>query len=122
MRNAPRLVQQHAVGLQGVADLLARRNVLPLQLDDTAEEIQPHQGRLAPLEGELDRLDVFRLRRDVLPDIGLQSRVRHPPRFMLRVDCLLREVEAVAAIEVAEGADRLDQHVQAALARGEGRR
>ena len=79
---------------------------------DAAEEIESYQGRLASLEGEIDRLHVFRLRGQVLANIRLERGVGHPPRFMGRVERPLGKVETVTTIQVADRANRLGEHVQ----------
>ena len=49
---APIVIYKRAVGLEGVADGHARRAVLLLKGHGLAEEIQPHEGRLAALPGK----------------------------------------------------------------------
>ena len=71
---APLVVEPQRVGLQRVADLLARAERL-LQLDDTAEEVDAEQGRLAAVPDELDHRG--RLRLDVLLDVVREHFVRH---------------------------------------------
>ena len=71
----PGVIEQEAVGLEGVADARARWAVLLLERDDPLEEFHSHQGRLAPLPGEAD----LRGRRgdNVLLDEALQHVLGH---------------------------------------------
>ena len=111
----PVVVEQRGVGLQGVAHHLARPGVPTLELDDPAVEVQTHHGRLAPLEGE-DRLGLVPVRVEQLDDVLLEDVVGHP-EARARVELLLRQVEAVGAVEVAHRAGRLGHDVEGA-ARG----
>ena len=70
---APLVVQQRAVGLEGVGDRLAVAGELLLELDGLAEELLARQQRLAALPAELG---LHRLGRDVLAGVGLQRRRR----------------------------------------------
>ena len=51
---APGIIQQGAVGLDGVLDLLARPTVLLGQLERPAEELHPHERGFAPLPRDRD--------------------------------------------------------------------
>jgi len=64
----PFVVEPGAVGLDGVQDALAGLAVLRSQLDDAAEEVQPHQRRLAALPRDID-LGRSLLRLQQLPDV-----------------------------------------------------
>lgn len=48
---APFVVEQRAVGLDGIVDAFAA-GMLPLQLDDLAEELHPEQRRFPALPSE----------------------------------------------------------------------
>ena len=61
---APFVIQQDAIGLQGIRDLFSV-GVSLLQLDDLAEELDAQQRWLATLPGEIDLR--ARLAPDVLP-------------------------------------------------------
>ncbi len=111
---APFVVDEDAVGLEGVRDAFAVAVVL-LELHGAPEEVHPHERRLAALPGEVDLGDVLRL--DVSPDVGFQRFLVHAPGFsIVRVKLLLLQVEAVRAVDVAYGAGGLGHDVN-----GEGR-
>ena len=107
---APLVVEQRAVGLQGVADLLARLGEPRLQLDDESEEVDPHHRGLAALPRH-DDLGCVRLGLDQLADVGLQQIGRHS-KPAVRVEHLLGQEEAVLAVEVARRARGLGHHVE----------
>lgn len=111
----PGVVEQDAVGLQGVDDLSSGGRKLLLQLDDVFEEFETEQRRFAPLPGERDFLGLGGLRRDVLTDIRFERFGRHPPRAVIGIQLFLVQVVAVLAIEVADRADRLGHDVHALL-------
>ena len=113
------VVDQRPVGLDGVDDPLPGSRVLPLQLDGAPEEVQTHHGGLAALpgHGHLGR-PVMGL--DQLADVGLQQRLGHP-EAAARIQPLLGEVEAVRAVEVADGAGRLGQEMEGWRPRAGGR-
>ena len=71
---APFVVEQRAVGLDGIVDAFAA-GILPLQLDDFAEELHPEQRRFPTLPGECDFRNI--LPYDVLPHIGLEDLIGH---------------------------------------------
>ena len=84
--------------------------------------INDEEGGLAALPGEGDDGSVLRL--NVLADIGLEDRGLHGPagvqggRFrrgagVLRVERFFLEIEAVFAIEIADGPDGLGHDVKA---------
>src|SRR5215471_8616798 len=105
------MIKQYAVGLQSVENRLAP-GVFLLQLNSFFEEANAQQGRLAALPGEIDLR--YGLPPDVLPDIFLQHRIAHPPFAFFGIEFLLFQVKAVFAIEVADGADGLGEHVETA--------
>ena len=81
-----------------------------LQLERAAEEVEPHERRLAALPGERDGVCMVGL--DQLPDVLLEDVVRHP-KSRARVEGLLVEEEAVRAAEIADRSRRLRHHVEA---------
>ena len=108
-KRAPLVVERRAVGLDRVGDLLARA-LVPLDvLDRALEEVEAHQRRLAALPAD-DHLGAG-LRLEQLPDVGLEQLVGHPEPAA-GVEHLLREEEAVLAVEVADRARRLGQQVE----------
>ncbi len=107
----PVLVEQRAVGLQVVFDALSGLRVLPLQRDHLAEEVEPHQRRLAALPGEDDF--VAGDAGDVVADEALQHVVVHAAAARTAGQRLLGQVEAVRAVEVARRAGGLRHHVEA---------
>ena len=72
----PFVVQQHAVGLDRVHDLLARPLVLRHHIDGSPEKRQTHQCRLASLPLDFDLR--VRLRGHQLAAVALQHIVGHP--------------------------------------------
>ena len=106
----PFLVEQRAVGLQVVFDSLSGLRVFLLQRHDLAEEVEPHQGRLAALPREDDFFG--RHARDVVAHEALQHLVVHVPAARAARQRLLAEVEAIRAVEIAGRAGRLGHHVE----------
>ena len=106
---APLVVEQRAVGLDRVRRPAVRALVAFDVLDRALEEVEAHQRRLAALPGDDDLRP--RLRLEQLADVGLEQLVRHPEPAA-RVEHLLREEEAVLAVEVADGAGRLGEHME----------
>jgi len=116
----PVLVEQHAVGLQVVLDALAGLAVAVLQRDHLLEERQPHDRGLAALPGEHHLVAGLRL--DVLADVLLEQ-IGGDARVGLMAEQLgLVQIEAVRAVEVAQGPGRLDHRVEAVLPPGRQRR
>src|SRR5579884_419551 len=52
------------------------------------------------------------LRQDVIPDVGFKHLLRHRPVSLAGIQIFLFEIEAVAAIEVADRPRRLGHHVE----------
>ncbi len=103
-------VEQGGVCLEGVFDGLAV-GVLGLEGDGLAEEFDAEQGGLAALPCEAD---VGRgLGLDVLADVVFEQLGGHAP-FAFGVEGFLFEVEAVLAVEVADGPDGLGHDVEGA--------
>ena len=106
----PFLVQQCPVRLDRVDGPLPRLQIPLRELDRAAEELDPHQRRLTALPGD-HHLRHPRVRLDQLPNICLQQLVRHPePRA--RIQHLLRQEEAVGAVEIAHRTRRLRQQMK----------
>ena len=107
---APLVGQQGAVGLDRVQHPLPGPRVLTLQFDGAAEEIQAHHRRLAALPGHYHLRDPG-MGFQELPDIGLLQ-IRGHPEPGPRVEHLLRQEEAVLAIQVAYRTRRLRHHMK----------
>ncbi len=108
--HAPVVVEQQAVGLEGVLHRLAGLAVLVDQLDRAAEELELHQRRLAALPGHRDLRRAVRL--EQLADVGLERGLGHAV-LVVRVQRFLGQEEAVGAVDVAGRAARLGQQVEA---------
>ena len=106
---APLVGELGAVGLNRVLDRHAGAAMLLDARDRAAEEVEPHQRRLAALPGNRDLGS--RLRLEQLPDVGVEQIVRHA-EAVARIQHLLREEEAVLAIEIADRAGGLREHVK----------
>ncbi len=107
---APLVVEERAVGLDGVEDPLSRPAEPALELERADEELEPHQCRLATLEGHHDLVGT-RVGRQQLPDVGLVDVGVHPEPAA-GVELVLGQEEAVLAVQVADGAGRLGHHVE----------
>ena len=109
----PRIVEQDAIGLEGVGDLLAV-GIFLLDLDEIPEIIDTQQRRFPALPGKIHHRRIVRL--DILPDVALQHIFVHRPlidmRIGLRIQQFLFEIEAVFAVEIADRPDGLSQHVE----------
>src|SRR5215469_16166609 len=79
--------------------------------DHLPKEIQAHQGRLAALPRQAYNWSLVSL--DELADVGLHDLGRHP-EVAARVELFLVEVEAVFAIEIADGTGGFRQDVECA--------
>ncbi len=75
---APVLVQQDAVGLQGIGDELTVCAVLFLKIDDLFIKIQSHQGRLPALPG---KTAIRQTQPEIAFDQMLQDLSAHAVRF-----------------------------------------
>ncbi len=106
----PLLVEQGRVRLDRVQCALAGLEVLRRQLDRPAEEVEAHQRGLAPLPGD-HHLGNARVGLDQLADVRLEQVVGHA-EARPGVEHLLREEEAVRAVEVADGAGGLGKQVE----------
>ncbi len=107
--SAPLVIEEDAVGLEGVLDPGARLLIFFLELHGPAEEIEPHQGRLASLpgDGHLRNLVGF----EKLPDIGLVHLIGHP-ETTAGIKPLLLQEEAVVAVQIAGRTRRLGHDVK----------
>ena len=106
---APFVVEQRAVGLDGVGNDFTAREFF-LERDDFAEKIDAEQGGFAALPGEIDFGDGLAM--DVLADVFLQHRVAHAPLVFAGIEIFLFEIETIFAIEVANRPDRFGQDVK----------
>src|SRR5262249_15779338 len=68
------------------------------------EKIESHQGRFAALPRKTHDRRLMGI--DELPDVGIHDLIRHL-EAALRIQLFLVEIEAVFAVEVADGAGRL---------------
>ncbi|MNI60799.1 hypothetical protein D3C73_1160320 [compost metagenome] len=109
-KGAPLVIEQGAIGLQGIADDLAIGE-LTLISDRPLKKIQPQQRRLTTLPGEFHFRAV--LRRDVTLHIRTQHFVGHTEALAGREQLFFFQIKAIAAIEVADRPDRLGHKVQA---------
>ena len=107
---APVVIQQKAVGLEGVFDRLAGLAVLLDQLDRMLKKFKFHQRRLAALPGHRDVGHAVRF--EQLADVGLERGRRHPAP-VVRVERFLGQEEAVGAVDVASRAAGLGQQMKA---------
>ena len=112
---APVGVEECAVGLEGVVDFFGWGAVFGLEFYDAFEEVEAHEGGFAALPGEVDFGDVLVL--DVLADVVVEGFGGHAEGVEARfavggVEFFFFEVEAVFAIEVADGADGFGHDVE----------
>ena len=106
---APLVGQQGPVGLDGVLERLAGAAGLLGQGHGPPEEVDAHEGGLAPLPGH--RHLAVGLGGDVLAEVGRQHVVGHAEP-VAGVERLLGQEEAVLAVEVADRPGRLGQDVE----------
>jgi hypothetical protein len=106
----PLVVDQRGIRLQRVEDPLPRRRVPRLEFEGAPEEVDAHQRRLATLEGD-HHLVGTPLRREQLADVRLVH-VRRHAEPAAGIELLLRQEEAVLAIQVADRSGRLRHHVE----------
>ena len=117
-KGGPLLVQERAVGLQGVADDAPGGRVFFLQRHRAAEEIEPYQGGLATLPAEPDLRRARRdLRRDIVAHIGLKDVVRHPELLFVRIETFLLQIVAVGTVQIAARPVGLAHHLEGARVR-----
>ncbi len=106
---APLVVEPGAVGLNRVGDRLSGSSIRSHELDGTREEVETHQRRLASLPRDRDLGPCLRL--EQLPDVDLEQLVGHP-ETAAGIEHLLRQEEAVLAVQVADGAGRFRQQME----------
>ena len=106
---APFVVQEGAVGLQGVLDAHARTLVLLLQSHGLPKPVESHQGWLAALPGKGDLRDLLGL--DVLTGVLLEQVQRHA-EVRSGIEILLGQEIAIGAVQVADRAARLEHDVE----------
>ena len=106
---APSVVEQEAVGLERLLNRLPGPLVFFHELDRALEELDLHQRRLAALPG--DRHLGGAMGFEELPDIVLERLRRHPV-LVIGIKSLLRQKEAVGAVDVARRAAGFGQEVE----------
>lgn len=105
-KTAPLIViEEYAVGLEGIGDDLAVGAVLPLKLDDFFVEVQPHQSRLAALPG---KAAAGQVELEVAGDHSLCNLVAHSVGTAAK-DARLAGIKAVLAVDIAIGPGRFYQ-------------
>ena len=107
---APGVVEQDAVGLEGLLNRLPGLAVFFDEFDGALEEFELHQRRLAALPG--DRHFGRAMRLEQLADVALERRLRHPV-LVVGVERLLRQEEAIGAVDVAGRPARLGEQMKA---------
>ena len=105
----PLVVDLRAVSLNRMQDLLIWPAVLLNQFHRAAKEVQSHQRRLTTLPGYVDLRDLVCLQQ--LFDVQLQQIVSHA-KAAAGIEHLLRQEEAVAAIQVANRAGGLGEQMK----------
>ena len=106
---APGIIQQGAVGLEGVFQGHSRPAVPFSQDHSLTEEIQAHQGGFAPLPGDGDLVGLVGF--DQLPDIGFKQLLAHA-ELAVGIERFFIQEEAVGAVQVAGRAGGLGQQVE----------
>jgi len=91
-------------------DALARIREFSLELHHAVEELAAHERRLTSLPGD-HYLGLVGMGGQQLRDVGTEHVVAHA-EVAARVEVLLRQEEAVLAVEVADGARGLGHHVE----------
>ena len=114
---APGVVEEGAVGLEGVGDIFTVGELF-LEVDDFFEEGDAEEGGFAALPGEVDVGSGLGV--DVLLDVGLEDVVGHGPVALVGIEGFFFEVKAVGAVEVADGADGFGEDVKSGGFGGEG--
>ena len=105
----PLVVEERAVGLEGIVDRFSV-GIFFLEGNNLAKEVDAEDGRLAtlPCEGNFGDALCF----DVLLDVAFENFWGHFPVGLFWVEFFFFEVEAVGAVEVADGADGLCHDVE----------
>ena len=108
---APGVVEQHAVGLEGIFDPHARWAMLFLQGYRPLEEVDAEHGWLAALPGKDDLvLAGLHLCRDKVAHIALQHRIGHAEALLVRIEFILLQIVAIVAGDVAARPNGLGHH------------
>ena len=102
-KGAPFVVKQRAVRLEIIFNTLPWLLVLPFELDDLVEKLQPQQGRLTALPGEDHLASVLPL--DVLSDMGLKDLVGNAELAAGAEQIFLVQVITVGAVKIADCAN-----------------
>ena len=105
---APFVIQERAVGLQGVLEDHAWPLVLVLEFYGTPIEVEAHQGRFSTLPGHRHLVGAMGL--DELPDILLQHHVTHA-KVTAGVELFFVQKKAIGTVQVASRPGGLGQHV-----------
>ncbi len=108
-KSGPFVIDQGAVGLDGIQDSHTGAAIFLLVLDRASKKIQAHQHRLAALPGQGHLGKPVGL--DEPADIGLLHLARHA-EAAAGVELLLGKVETIAAGQVADGSRRFGQKVK----------
>jgi hypothetical protein len=106
---APRIVQQRAVGLQGIFNLHSGPGVFFLKSNRFAKKVQPHQGGFAALPGKVHLGHALAL--NVLAGVALQRLIRHA-EGRARVQGFLAEIKTIVAVEIANRAARFGHYMK----------
>lgn len=109
---APFVIELGGVCLESVGDGGTRAGVFLLEVDDVLEEVEAHECGFAALPGEVDFFGVEGLSVDVLGDVLLEDGIGHTEVGFAWVEAFFFEVEAVGAIEVADGSDGLGHEME----------
>jgi len=107
---APVLIEEGTVGLDSIKNVLLRRLVFPLQLDDTAKVVQSQDCGFSSMPGKTD-LRVW-VNSEVLFDILLQEVLGHAERSAFWIELFLFQVVAVKTVQVAERTCRFDKNLK----------
>jgi len=114
---APFVIEQNAVGLEGVFNGLIP-GMLRLEFDHGAEEAYAKQRGLAALPRKTD--DRTRLRCDVVAHIGLKHLRFHPPAAGVSIEEFLFEIETVATVQIAARTNGLGEQMEGRPGGGRG--
>src|SRR6185295_16879902 len=106
----PLFVEECPVRLDRVHRALSGLKAALSELDRAPEEIHTHERRFPALPGDRDFGDTG-VGLDQLLDVCLEQLVRHA-EATTRIKHLLREEEAIRAVQIADGACRLRQEVE----------
>ena len=108
-KGRPLVVDEGAVGLHRVFDPLTGPHQLGDQIHSPPEEVLAHHRRLTPLPRHCHLRAGMGLQQ--LPQVQGQQVVAHP-ELTARVQLLLRQEEAVGAVQIADCPGRLGEHME----------